>query len=121
MERRVHRRRPFWLPVMVDQLEESFAVSHDASDSGLLLVCNRKLAAGATVSLRFSVPPGGIVELNVTARVVRVTHNDEDPDGIWPFKMAVQFEHPVPQLEEYLSKLDSPVKAGTRGSRRSIP
>jgi hypothetical protein len=109
MERREHKRRRFWLPVTVDQLHESFAISHDASDSGLLLVCNRELSVGVPVSMRFCIPPGGSLEISVSGKVVRVAPNDEDPEGIWPYKVAVQFDHPVTQLEEYLSQLDSPV------------
>jgi hypothetical protein len=109
MERREHKRRRFWLPVELDGLPNGFAVSHDASDSGLLLVCSSTLEVGTLVLLTFRIPPGGPVVIQVSARVVRVSANDEDPDGLWPFKMAVQFEEPVPALEAYLGELQSPV------------
>jgi hypothetical protein len=109
MERREHRRSRFWLPVKVDGLPAGFAVSHDASDNGLLLVCAATLDIGAAVRLTLRVPPGGSVEVSVSAKVVRVAANDEDPDGIWPYKMAVRFDEPVDKLEAYLAALPSPL------------
>lgn len=108
MDRREHRRRRFWLPIQVDGLPTGFAVSHDASDNGLLLVCSDAPEVGSTVRVSFLIPPGGNVEVSVFATVVRVTKNDEDPDGLWPNKMAVRFDEPVEKLEEYLRELRSP-------------
>jgi hypothetical protein len=108
MERREHRRRRFWLPVQVDGLATGFAVSHDASDNGLLLVCSETVEVGSIVRVKLLIPPGGNVEVSVSATVVRVASNDEDPDGLWPHKMAVRFLEPVEKLEAYLGKLKSP-------------
>ena len=105
MERREHRRRRFWLPVQVDGLPTGFAVSHDASDNGLLLVCSGTPEVGSTVRVTLLIPPGGNVEVTVSAIVVRVTENDEDPEGLWPYKMAVRFNEPVEKLEAYLAQL----------------
>jgi len=108
MERREHRRRRFWLPVQVDGLPTGFAVSHDASDNGLLLVCSETPEVGSAVRVTLLIPPGGSVEVTVSATVVRVTKNDEDPDGLWPYKMAVRFDEPVEKLEAYLAELRTP-------------
>lgn len=110
MERREHKRRRFWLPVRVDGLPAGFAVSHDASDRGLLLVCTTTLDVGASTKLTFRIPPGGAVEVEVVATVVRVSENDEDPDGLWPYKMAVRFDTPVEKLEAYLAELVTPAE-----------
>lgn len=107
MERREQRRRRFWLPVQVDGVPTGFAVSHDASGNGLMLVCAGTLAVGSTVQVKLSVPPEGGVEVSVPATVVRVSENDEDPDGLWPNKMAVRFNERVDALENYLAKLGS--------------
>lgn len=107
MERREHRRRRFWLPVQIDGLPTGFAVSHDASGNGLLLVCGTTLDVGTTVRLTFRLPPGGPDELGVSATVVRIAPNDEDPDGLWPYKMAVRFDAPVGELEAFLGELTS--------------
>lgn len=108
MERREHRRRRFWLPVQVDGLSTGYAVSHDASDNGLLLVCSEAVEVGSPVRVTMLVPPGGSVEITVDATVVRVSKNDEDPDGLWPFKIGIRFDAPVEKLEEYLAQLRNP-------------
>lgn len=105
MERREYRRRRFWLPIQVDGLPTGVAVSHDASDNGLLLVCSETVEVGTTVRVTLCIPPGGSVEVSVPATVVRVSENDEDPNGLWPYKMAVRFASPVEKLEAYLAKL----------------
>jgi hypothetical protein len=92
----------------VDGLATGFAVSHDASDDGLLLVCSEAPKVGSTVRVTLLIPPGGSVEVSVSATVVRVTKNEEDPDGLWPHKMAVHFEEPVEKLEAYLAQLRTP-------------
>jgi hypothetical protein len=108
MERREHKRLSFWLPVLIDQIEGGFAVSHNASDGGLLLVCARELEVGTHIDIAFRVPPDGPVEVRVAATVVRITPNDEDPEGLWPYKLAVRFEQPVPELEALLERLSNP-------------
>ena len=108
MERREHRRRRFWLPVQVDGLPTGFAVSHDASDNGLLLVSDGAPEVGSVVRVTLVIPPGGNIEVTVSATVVRVSKNDEDPDGLWPTKVAVRFDAPVEKLEAYLAQLHTP-------------
>jgi hypothetical protein len=111
MERREHQRRRFWLPVEVEGIDGGFAVSHDASEHGLLLVCSSTLDVGAAVKLKMRLPPGGPVEVPISARVVRVAPNEEDPQGLWPYKMAVQFDEPLAELERYLTELPDAPKA----------
>jgi hypothetical protein len=114
MERREHRRLRFWLPLQLEvegtgeKIEEGMAVSHDASDGGFLLVCSQRCPVGAPIHLTFSIPPGGPLTVRVGATVVRVSSNDEDPDGLWPYKVAVQFDEPVPDLEAYLEHVHAP-------------
>ncbi len=105
MERREHKRSRFWLPVQVDDLPGGFAVSHDASENGFMLACSTTLPVGRSVRLTFRLPPGGTDEVTVSATVVRVASNDEDPDGLWPHKMAVRFYAPVGRLDAFLSEL----------------
>jgi hypothetical protein len=110
MERREHPRLPFWLPVEVDGLEAGVAVSHDASDNGLLLVCKSEVPVGTRLRIKLAIPPGAgsAVVVPVEARVVRSARNEQDPHGLWPFKAAVTFEEPVPLLMEYLAGLATP-------------
>lgn len=105
MERREYERRGFWLPVAVAGLEEGIAVSHNASDSGLLVVCRSPPKVGARLRLTFRIPPESPTEVSVFARVLRVGKNVEDPDGLWPHEAALVLEEPVPALHAYLASL----------------
>ena len=94
-----------WLPVRVKELPEGMAITHNASGGGLLMVTATTIDVGSPVSITISVPPEGSPEKSVHGRVVRVEPNSEDPDGMWPHKMAVEFDHPVPELDEVLRNL----------------
>ena len=48
------------------------------------------------IALKF---PNDPVPWRVTGRVVRVEENAADPHGLWPHRMAVEFDEPVPDLE----------------------
>jgi hypothetical protein len=104
VERRAQR-YTVWLPIRVEELPEGMAVTHNASGCGLLVVTASALDVGWPVSVTMRVPPDGDTEKSVHGRVVRVELNDEDPDGMWPHRLAVEFDHPVPELEELLKNL----------------
>ena len=112
MERREHQRRRFWLPVEVEGLEGGVAVSHDASDNGMLLVCSSTLPVGSAITVILRVPPGDPVSVPARGSVVRVSRNDDDPEGLWPHKMAVKFDAPVPELEAFFASL--PTSGGAK-------
>jgi len=79
------------------------AISYDASEKGLLLASPATLAQGDTLTVTFAVAPVESEERTVTGTVVRITENDEDPDGMWPNKIAVKFEEEIPGLARILS------------------
>jgi len=105
MDRRTRERARLWLPVEVAELDAGVAVSHDASETGLLLVASSELAVGARLHIAFRVPPEAGARVEVEVEVVRVSANDEDPHGLWPFKIAVHFVQPVTLLERYLREV----------------
>ena len=105
MDRREHERRRFWLPLEVEGLARGVAVSHDASDNGMLLVCSSTLPVGSTVVMILRIPPGGPDTVRVAGTIVRVSRNEDDPEGLWPHKMAVKFNARVPELSAFLSSL----------------
>jgi len=98
MSRRGTDRYQVWIPVKVDALREGLAITHDASSRGVLMLTASKLTEGSSVeiSLKF---PNEPVPKRVTGRVVRVEDNAADPHGLWPHRMAVEFDEPVPDLE----------------------
>ncbi len=104
VERRA-RRYVVWLPVEVEELEAGSAVGHDASDRGMLLVTAQRLEVGAPVNIVVRLPPDGVVEKRVQGKVVRVEANTDDPDSIWPHRLAVEFDQPVPEIERALVAL----------------
>lgn len=104
----VERRAPrytVWLPVRIEELDEGLAVSHNASGRGMLLVTATTLAVGSQVSIVVQLPPEGTAEKKVTGHVVRVEQNRDDPEGIWPHRVAVEFDEPVAELETALAGL----------------
>ena len=115
LDRLVDRRRApryaFWLPVRSDMFREGLAMTHNASDVGLLVVTRSALEPDSKLMLRFEVPPGGSEKYEVPARVVRSQRNTADPEGLWPFQAAIEFEAAVEGLGAVLSKLKTPAVA----------
>ncbi len=101
------RRYEVWLPVRIEELTAGMAVSHNASGRGMLLVTAATLEVGADVHVVVSLPPDATKEKELHGRVVRVEKNDEDPDGLWPHRMAVEFDEPTDELETVLLDLSS--------------
>lgn len=91
-----------WLPVRVGG---GMAVSHNVSGAGMLMVSAATLEVGSTVNVVVSLPPDGVEEQRLQGRVVRVEKNADDPDGLYPHRMAVEFDEPVPDLEQALAEL----------------
>ncbi|NRA36006.1 MAG: PilZ domain-containing protein [Polyangiaceae bacterium] len=58
------------------------AVSHDASDTGLLLLAQEQLEPATRVSVSFRVPPETGVRYSSSATVVRCSENADDPGGL---------------------------------------
>lgn len=91
--------------MQVAELAEGMAISHNASGLGMLLVTATTLEVGAQVNIVVQLPPEGSEEKKVTGRVVRVEKNLDDPEGIWPHRVAVEFERPVAELDQALAGL----------------
>jgi hypothetical protein len=64
------------------------------------------LEVGATVNITFHLPPNGEQTRTVAGRVVRVEVNQEDPHGMWPNRIAVEFDAPDPELEPILAQYE---------------
>ncbi|MCA9593248.1 MAG: PilZ domain-containing protein [Myxococcales bacterium] len=98
MTRRTNERYQVWLPVKVDSLREGIAITHDASASGALVMTASTVDEGATIELAVRMPDSEVPK-RITGRVVRVESNPDDPNGLWPHRMAIAFDEPVPELE----------------------
>jgi hypothetical protein len=106
MDKRRHERYTLWFPVNVttDDAKQTLAVAKDASQSGIAISSPLGLEKGARVSLVFRVPPDGGTEQTLTGTVARLEPNPDDPHGMWPFRIGIEFDDPRPELESLLSE-----------------
>src|SRR5687768_14373483 len=104
-DRRVHNRYRLWLPARIEQGspdEPHLAVGHDMSQKGSLMVTNAAIAIGAHISVFLRIPPDAETERCIGATVLRCGPNEADPEGFWPYHIAVEFDEADPELEELL-------------------
>jgi hypothetical protein len=108
-ERRDGQRFHVWFPVQFEAgtRRGRIAVSHDVSARGILLSAATDLEPGAEVSITFRVLPDDPEDRTVRGRVVRVEPNADDPDGLWPLRVAVEFDQPEPDLERQLADAEA--------------
>lgn len=105
-ERREHARYRLWFPVQLsgESMQDGMAMGHNASQKGLLIACQTTLALGSRVKLTFQLSPQHKPQSTVEGRVVRSDPNTEDPYGLWPFRVAIELDEPVPELEAILKE-----------------
>jgi len=77
------------------------AMSRNISASGVLAATAKKLVAGQPVTVIFTIKPGE-EPLKIPGTIVRVELNVEDKSGMWPHRVAVEFDDVVPELEPLL-------------------
>jgi c-di-GMP-binding flagellar brake protein YcgR len=115
VQRRRHGRYRIWFPVRLTSSEvDGMAVNHNISAGGMMVVVSARMELGAQVKLTFRVPPSG-QEQTLHGTVARVESNREDPEGLWPFRMAVAFDRVDPELIPVLEA--AVVELADRGSR----
>jgi hypothetical protein len=111
-KQRKFTRYVLWFPVQLEggTQHESLGVTHNASQGGVLIVSNTRMTPGETVTVTFRVSPDDPTTHSATARIVRIDENTEDPDGLWPHRVALEFDQPMGELELLL-----------RGAAESFP
>lgn len=81
-------------------------MSKDASEGGMFLSSSEPLAVGGAVRVTFTVIESGSPRTyEAAATIVRMEPNVDDPDGLWPFRVAVRFEAPIPGLAATLAEM----------------
>jgi hypothetical protein len=110
-QRRQHGRYQIWFPVhLAGSAVDGIAVTRNISASGMLIGLSTRLEVGAVVELRFAVPGTSDPERVLHGKVVRIERNSDDPDGMFPYRMAVAFDDPdpalVPALEQAVRALE---------------
>ena len=120
-ERRNHYRYKLWVPARIQAGGAAkLAIGHDMSQTGALLVSRSKVEPGTAVSLYVRVPPDSEQEFHLTAQVVRSERNDADPNGLWPYRIAVRFDENSPELEALL-RTGSKLLEGLSADSEQIP
>lgn len=103
---REKQRFTVWFPMKVHaDEEEGVAVSRNVSEKGILMAAARNLEVGKPITVTFRLSAVDAGERTVVGRIVRCEPNSDDPDGLWPYRVAVQFEEKVDDLENTLRKL----------------
>jgi hypothetical protein len=105
MEQRRDTRYTLWFPVDVvtSDAKHTLAVAKDVSKSGIGVSCPAGLEVGASVTLTFKVPPDTGEQRTITGTVARHERNPDDPHGLWPHRIGIEFSEPIPELEAVLA------------------
>ena len=80
------------------------AVNHNVSAGGMLIALSAKLAADEPITVTFRMPPDLQQEYTVPGRILRIEKNRGDPDGLWPYRVAVAFDEVSPELVPHLEQ-----------------
>lgn len=118
-EKRRYQRYSIWFPVTIDDHgREVWGLCRDASSAGVLISSIARLEVGTEVRARFRVAPNSVPERTLDATVVRSDQSRDELILAFPYRIALQFRAPVPELVDELAihadKTESPdsVKLG---------
>lgn len=101
----MHGRYRIWFPVKVASgALDGMAFNQNISAGGMLMAVSARLEVDAEVVVRFQVPPDSGQEHVVEGRILRIEQNSDDPEGIWPYRVAVAFEAVDEALIPYLER-----------------
>lgn len=104
-EKRSYQRYEISFPVtVVHGKREVWAICRDASSGGFLLSSESPIDVGAKVKARFKVSPRSRAERSVAAVVVRQEASVGDPMLAFPYRAALEFSEPVPDLLDELAR-----------------
>lgn len=99
-ERRGVERYATWFPVRIiaDALSGS-ALARNVSETGMLVATRKRFAVGDPVEIALLIEPTGSPSSRaMRGTIVRSGPNEEDPGGLWPFKVAITFSEPNPAV-----------------------
>lgn len=106
-ERRVAKRHTLWIPVQLEGDEDikMLAVSKNISWTGVLVIVGASLDVGDRVQLTLQVP--GTDDRQVGGEIVRSEVNEDDPEGLWRYRLAIRFDEDVSDLEAAFEALEA--------------
>ncbi len=99
-EQRRSNRLSTWMPVTVgsSHARARISMTHNVSERGVLLVSTEMLQPGEPVVINYCRSVQEKARCEATGRVVRAGLNKEDPKGLWPYRMAVEFDAPIEEF-----------------------
>ncbi|HEX4352613.1 MAG TPA: PilZ domain-containing protein [Polyangiales bacterium] len=103
MQRRDHTRYQLWFPVQLESsAKPTVAMTHNIGAGGMLMALSRAIEVDELVVVTFRLPPPSGREYSLRGRVLRIESNSADPEGGWPYRIAVAFDEVAPELMPYL-------------------
>jgi len=104
-EKRTYQRYKIWFPVTIlIGKREVWAICRDASSGGFLLSAESPVEVGQNVRARFKVSPRARAERMVSAKVVRTEASVGELMLAFPYRAALEFTKPVPDLLDELAR-----------------
>ena len=84
-------------------------ITHDASETGLLLLTRAKLTVGQSLKVRVFLPrgDGGSDQIDVTGQVVRREKLDLRGNDLWHEKVALTLSEPNPELARRVAEISA--------------
>jgi len=105
-ERRKATRFAIWFPMQIASDGETIiGISRDISEVGVMMVAAAAPEVGATIAVTMALPDDEEGTREVHGTIVRVTPNDDDSEGLWRHRVAVEFQERVEELEPFLEQL----------------
>jgi hypothetical protein len=112
-DKRAFDRHCIWFPVSVETgARQVWAVCRDIGAGGIMISSAGALEIGAAVTVTFRIAPNDPAERKVEGRIVRIEPNQDDRDGTWPHRLAIEFLQPIPELDSLLENWTLPPSSG---------
>jgi hypothetical protein len=93
-----------WFPVTLSTDEGPVgAICRDASAAGMQVSCRSPIAVGSNLQATFSITLAQGTSHVVNAHVVRSETNEGDLSLAFPFRLALRFLKPLPDLPQLLA------------------
>jgi hypothetical protein len=107
-EARRHPRKPVWLPIGIDGEDRPnrIGVSRDASIAGVLISTGSRFKVGERVTLRIRLTGKARREILVSGQVVRIDTETGDAAQAWPYRIAVQLDQAVKDLQDAIKDVE---------------
>jgi hypothetical protein len=106
-EKRRAPRHTVWFPMQLSTGGDVImAISRNMSEVGVMMVTAASLDVGSPVTLNVALPNDAEGARELVGKIVRVEENEDDREGLWRHKVAVDFDARVNGLNEVLENVE---------------